>query len=61
MSAEANARLAVPKPGASYLDRVAAEQAAYYGTTPARLARWQSALSDAEHLPGLKDSEGNDA
>lgn len=61
MSAGANARRAVPKPGTSYLDRVAAEQAAYYGTTPERLARWQDALTDAEPLPGLKDSEGNDA
>lgn len=50
-----------PAPAPSYLDRVAAGQAAYYGTTPEHLAHWQDALIDAEHLPGLKDNEGNDA
>lgn len=39
----------------------ALRDAIYYGTTPERLARWQDALTNAEHLPGLKDSEGNDA
>lgn len=49
-----------PERAASYLDRVAAEQAAYYGTTPERLAHWQADLIAAESLPGLKDSQGND-
>lgn len=54
--ASALARLArPPEPAPSYLDRIAAEQAAYYGTTPERLARWQDAWIDND------EGERNDA